>query len=176
MSDMDNGRDDAGVGRLLSGAAQAIAGVRYCWLVTGPAAGIDIAARPMGRLPRGPDDDDWTIRFIVDDRSRKAADIRRDAAVAVIFQRTVDDAYVIARGRAVLRQDAAADRRHWKDAYDAYFPTAADRAHAAFVEIAAERLALWIRGVTPEPFGLSPTRLARPPGGAWRLLAEREAG
>ncbi|HZB91558.1 MAG TPA: pyridoxamine 5'-phosphate oxidase family protein [Stellaceae bacterium] len=173
MSDVEHGRD-AAVGRLLAGAAQAIAGVRYCWLVTGPGAGI--AARPMGRLPRAPGDDDWTIRFVVDDRSRKVADIGRDAAVAVIFQRAADDAYVAASGRAALRPGAAEDGRLWKPAYDAYFPTIADRAHAAFLELAAERLELWIRGVTPEPFGLRPTCLARPPGGAWRLLSAPGAG
>jgi hypothetical protein len=28
---------------------------------------------------------------------------------------------------------------------------------------------LWIRGVTPEPFGLRPTILERDDGGGWRL-------
>jgi len=36
------------------------------------------------------------------------------------------------------------------------------------VEVDIERMELWIRGVTPEPFGLLPTKLERGEGGAWR--------
>jgi hypothetical protein len=32
------------------------------------------------------------------------------------------------------------------------------------------RMALWIRGVTPEPFGLRPTLLERETGQEWRLI------
>jgi hypothetical protein len=39
----------------------------------------------------------------------------------------------------------------------------------AFLEIEAQRLELWIRGVTPEPFGLQTTTLERDGAGAWRL-------
>jgi len=31
---------------------------------------------------------------------------------------------------------------------------------------------LWIRGVTPEPFGLRATVLQRDTGGGWRLTAQ----
>jgi hypothetical protein len=31
---------------------------------------------------------------------------------------------------------------------------------------------LWIRGVTPEPFGMRPTTLERDAGGAWRLIPD----
>ena len=58
----------------------------------------------------------------------------------------------------------------WKAAYNAYFPSEQDRANAAFVEVDIERMELWIRGVTPEPFGLRATVLARD-GGGWRLIA-----
>ena len=54
--------------------------------------------------------------------------------------------------------------------YDVYFPSEADRASAIFVEVEVERMELWIRGVTPEPFGLRATVLARD-GGGWRLIA-----
>jgi hypothetical protein len=43
------------------------------------------------------------------------------------------------------------------------------RAHALFVEVAIERLELWIRGVTPELFGTMATVLERDHGG-WRLV------
>ena len=39
-----------------------------------------------------------------------------------------------------------------------------DRANAIFVEVRIDSLELWIRGVTPEPFGLKTTRLERAAG------------
>ena len=68
---------------------------------TSSAAGLP-SMRPMGRLPRGPGDDDWTIQFVTDGRSRKAADIRRAPEVALLFQRDADDAYVALTGAARL--------------------------------------------------------------------------
>lgn len=41
---------------------------------------------------------------------------------------------------------------------------------ALFVEVAIERMELWIRGVTPEPFGTKPTVLERE-GEGWRLVS-----
>jgi len=38
----------------------------------------------------------------------------------------------------LLQRDSEV-RRLWKDAFDAYFPTAVDRANAAFVEVDIER-------------------------------------
>ena len=72
-------------------------------------------------------------------------------------------------GRATLIEAASEVRRLWKDAYNAYFPDEADRTNATFVQVNVERMELWIRGVTPEPFGLRPTVLARDAGGIWRL-------
>ncbi|HLW89722.1 MAG TPA: pyridoxamine 5'-phosphate oxidase family protein [Roseiarcus sp.] len=159
--------DNAETGRLLAGAAKTMASVRYCWLATlDEASGLN--ARPMGRVPNEPGEDDWTIRFITDGRSRKASDIRRAGEAALIFQRDSDDAYVALTGRAKLRERASEDR-HWKDAYNVYFPTAHDLKSAAFIEVDVARMELWIRGVTPEPFGLRPTVLEREAGGAWRI-------
>ena len=62
-------------------------------------------------------------------------------------------------------------RERWKPAYDAYFPTETDRASAIFVEVEVERMELWIRGVTPEPFGLRATVLERDAGVGWRVVA-----
>jgi general stress protein 26 len=172
VSHSDNDRDPIDVGRLLAGAARTIGSVPYCWLATSTLAGSSM--RPMGRLPRGPGDDDWTIRFVTDARSRKAADIRRMATVTLLFQRDADDAYVAPTGAGRLVEEEAEVRLRWKDAYAPFFPTATDRANAAFLEVEAQRLDLWIRGVTPEPFGLHATTLERDAGGAWRLVEAAE--
>jgi general stress protein 26 len=169
MSRAEDERDRVEVSRLLAGAMRAIASVRYCWLATEAKAGGPNPMRPMGRLPPEPGDNDWTIRFVTDGRSRKASDIRRASKVALIFQHDADDAYVAVTGVATLRENASEARRRWKDAYNRYFPTEADRAAAAFIEVEAERMELWIRGVTPEPFGLRATTLERDTAGQWRL-------
>jgi general stress protein 26 len=170
MSQAEDERDRVEVSRLLAGAMRAIASVRYCWLATEAEAVGPNTMRPMGRLAPEPGDNDWTIWFVTDGRSRKASDIRRAGKVALIFQHDADDAYVAVTGVATLRQDASEVSRRWKNAYNRYFPTEADRAGAAFIEVEAERMELWIRGVTPEPFGLRPTTLERHAAGAWRLI------
>ena len=161
-------RDDVDVGRLLAGAAKAVKSVPYCWLATTTATGA-IEARPMGRLLHDPGEDEWTIRFVTDGRSRKTAELRHDREVSLVFQDDPNEAYLVLSGRAVLRPEAAEVRRRWKPGYDVYFPGEEDRASALFVEIAVERMSLWIRGVTPEPFGLQTTRLERDPAGGWRV-------
>lgn len=160
---------DAEVTRLLAGAARIIEKVRYCWLVTGADAG-GLNARPMGRLLRDPNEDEWMLRFVTDGRSRKASDMERVGKATLIFQHDPEEGYVTLTGRTVLRREAFEVRRRWKAAYDAYFPSDLDRANAAFVEIRVEHMELWIRGVTPEPFGLQATRLERDAGGAWRSV------
>jgi general stress protein 26 len=119
-----------------------MAGARSCWLVTSTRDG-GVDARPMGRLQAEPGDDAWLIRFITDSRSHKAADIKRAAKVAVIFEVPADDAYFTLVGRAAVKDSAADVRRLWKAAYDAFFPSETDKANAIFVEIAADRLELW---------------------------------
>jgi general stress protein 26 len=164
-------RDGVEVSRLLAGAAKTVASARYCWLATTAENG-GVNARPMGRLLGDPDENDWTIRFITYRRSRKASDIRRVCKVAVIFQHDAADAFVTLIGVATLRESASEVRRRWKNAYNVYFPGEQDRANAAFVEIDAERMDLWIRGVTPEPFGLYPMILERDPGRGWRVISD----
>ena len=161
--------DPAELGRLLAGAARTIANARFCWLATISEAKAP-SLRPMGRLPPEPGDDDWTMRFITDGRSHKASDIRRAGKVALNFQLEAEDAFVALTGAATLSESESEVRRRWKDAYDPFFPSATDRANAAFLEVEAKRMELWIRGVTPEPFGLQTTTLERDVSGAWRVI------
>jgi general stress protein 26 len=95
--------------------------------------------------------------------------MRRAGKVAILFQHDPDLAYVTLTGGAALHEDPSETRTRWKRAYDVYFPSEADRENAIFVEIEIERMELWIRGVTPEPFGLRATVLERDAEG-WRLI------
>ena len=157
------------VNHLLAGAKKVVASVRYCWLLTEAETG-GANARPMGRLLPVPNENVWIIRFITGGLSRKAFDIRRASKVGLIFQ-DADDAFVVLAGRAKLLE-ASSMRQLWKDDYNVYFPDEENRANATFVEVNVERMELWIRGVTPEPFGLHPTILERDTTATWRLSPE----
>ena len=162
------------VGRLVDRAAATVAKAGFCWLATVDAGGAP-RLRPMGRLPSEPGDDTWTLRFITDGRLAKAANIRRAGRADLVFQREAEDAFVALSGAARLEEREAEVRRRWKRAYDAFFPTEMDKAAAVFVTVEADRLDLWIRGVTPEPFGLKTTTLERNADGVWLLKGDGEA-
>ena len=155
------------VSRLMAGAANTMRSARYCWLATAAEAG-GAHLRPMGRVLNDASEDEWTIRFLTDGRSRKAAEMRRAAEVTILFQHEPDLAYVALTGKAELHESASETHSRWKPAYDVYFSGETDRKNAAFVEVEVERMELWIRGVTPEPFGLRATVLERNASG-WRL-------
>jgi general stress protein 26 len=125
----------------------------------------------MGRLPPEPGDDAWTLRFITDGRALKAANIRRAGRADLAFQREAEDAFVAVTGAARLVEDQAEVRRRWKRGYDSFFPSDEDKANAIFLTVEADRLDLWIKGVTPEPFGLRTTTLERDAGRVWGLAA-----
>ena len=159
---------NAEVSALLAGAVKTIQTVRYCWLVTNATTGFN--ARPMGRVLPDKGEDGWTVRFVTDGRSRKAHELCGEREIGLIFQSDPDEAYVALFGSARLLARAGDVERLWKKRYEVYFPTPADRAAAAFIEVDVSRMELWIRGVTPEPFGLHATKLARAADGAWRVM------
>ena len=156
---------NAEVASLLTGAAKTIQAVRYCWLVTASSNGFN--ARPMGRVLPDRSEDGWIVRFVTDGRSRKAHELCGEREVGLIFQSDPDEAYAALFGKARLLERADEVARFWKKHYEVYFPTPADRAAAAFIEVDIVRMELWIRGVTPEPFGLNATKLTRD-GGVWQ--------
>jgi general stress protein 26 len=164
MSDMRPETEYAAC-RLVAGVERIIRAVEYCWLISRSEGGI--RARPMGRILAQPGEDELTIRFLTDGRSQKAADIRRSQTVTLIFQKEAEDAYVSLEGTARLNETKEYVQALWKESYGRYFPTNEDRAHAAFIEVETTRMELWVRGLTPEPFGARPTIMTREPDGTW---------
>ena len=160
--------DAIDLSRLLDGAAKTMRNARYCWLTTATEVGAP-RARPMGRVLNDPGEDPWRVRFLTDRRSNKARDMRRASEVSILVQHDPDLAFVTLIGKAELHEDTSETRSRWKGAYNAYFPSEADRTNAIFVEVRIERMELWIRGVTPEPFGLRATVLERD-AESWRLI------
>jgi general stress protein 26 len=159
------------IGRLLEGAEKVIAGAQHCWLMTITQDGCRLNARPMGRVVASPAQSDWTLIFLSDARSKKVPDIQTAKQVRLTFVHS-DDAFVSLAGLAEIVADVATIKRRWLDDYDRFFPTSSERANAVFVDIRLEEIRLWIRGLTPEPFGLRSLTLCRPPGGDWRLDRE----
>ncbi len=88
-------------------------------------------------MPRDADDDEWTIRFITDSRSRKAAEMRLVGQVSILFQHDPKDAFIVLAGKASLAESRLEVRKRWTDALDAILPSYVseqDRANAIFVE------------------------------------------
>jgi general stress protein 26 len=168
MLETQTNPDATDVRRLLDGAAKTMRSARYCWLGTATETGAP-HMRPMGRVLNDPGEDQWKMRFLTHGRSHKAANMRRANEVLILFQHDPDLAFVSLIGKAALHENASETRSRWKPAYDVYFPSDADRANAIFVEVEIERMELWIRGVTPEPFGLRATVLERDAEG-WHLI------
>lgn len=167
MSDKDHPAQND-IERLLAGAATTIESVRYCWLI-GRGNG-SIRARPMGRILLSAEEDDWTIRFVTNRRSRKAGELRRLDTASLIFQNDRDDAFVAGSGTTRLIETEQDVHALWNErVYAKYFRTQEERANVCFIEVRMTCLELWIRGVTPEPFGLRPTILERKSQGGWTL-------
>ena len=165
---MPSNHDGVDIARLVDSAARTVAEARFSWLVTADDDGVP-RLRPMGRLPPEPGDDVWTLRFVTDGRSAKAANLRRAGRAALTFEREAEEAFVGLAGVARLVEDRTEIGRRWKRSYDPFFPTDEDKANAVFLIVEADRLDLWIRGVTPEPFGLKTITLARDSQGRWSL-------
>jgi general stress protein 26 len=160
------------VDRLLATARETIAKARYCWAVTVAERG-GANARPMGQLPHVPGEDEWTKWFLTNGGSRKAAEIRRTSRITLVYQRESDDAYITLMGHAVLVDDPSAVRSRWQKRYNDYFPNEPDpeRPNALFFGLDANRIELWVRGVTPEPFGLTTTVLERDSARQWKIVS-----
>jgi general stress protein 26 len=170
MLSAEDGTEARDVARMLAGVQKLIATVQYCWLVSQSEGSL--RARPMGRILSSESNDDWTIRFLTDLRSRKVVDLRDTSTVGLIFQGNGDDAFASLTGAVRLIDDVSEIQALWKeDAYAYYFPSEKDRANGGFIEARIERMELWIRGVTPEPFGRHATILQRDPKGAWYWAA-----
>ena len=165
MSIADDATD---ANHFLRAAAEKIKSIRFCWLITADDDG-SLRPRPMGQIPRDPDEDECTLRFITDGNSPKVADIRRNDQVSVVFQHAAEDVYVALTGKANLAEGKPEIRRRWTAAYDAFFRDGPDQSSAIFLTVAVARVELWIRGVTPEPFGLRTTIIERDAADGWRL-------
>ncbi len=170
MAGLERGTESDDVNRYLAGAAKVVAGAHYCWLST-QSAGEMPTLRPMGILADAFGSPHWLVRFLADGRSRKIKALRQFDRVAITVQNEADEAFVLLLGKALLLGDPADVRKHWRSAFKRYFPAPGESENAVFIEVHATRMELWIRRVTPEPFGVRPMVLERQSNCAWGLAS-----
>ena len=115
-------------------------------------------------------EDPFGILFLTRRGSRKALEIGRTGRLSVVYQHDADDSYVTLIGRGVIIADRALLRARWQPAWNQFFPAGADDETSIFVQLVADRIELWVRGVTPEPFGTRGAIMERGPGQPWRLV------
>jgi general stress protein 26 len=161
----------ASLDTLLTAAAATMAKTRYCWAMTIAEDG-SVNARPMGPQKSLSSEDPFGILFLTRRGSRKAREIGRTGRLSVLYQHDADDGYVTLIGRGVIVADRALLRARWQPAWNQFFPTGADDEAAVLVQLEAERIELWVRGVTAEPFGTRGAILERDPGQPWRLVQD----
>jgi hypothetical protein len=101
------------------------------------------------RLPAYP----FGILFLTRRGSRKALEIGRTGRLSVVYQHDADDSYVTLIGRGVIIADRALLRARWQPAWNQFFLAGVDDETSVFVQLEADHIELWVRGVTPEPFG-----------------------
>ena len=159
--------------RLLDGVAGLIAATPFCWLTTQGESG-GVSARPMGRISPHPQKTDWSISFVTNRRSRKFSEMRRVERATLVFDGTPRDQFAALSGIAVICDGADERERRWKPEFDQFFPTQLDRQDAVFIDVSVDRMELWIKGVTPEPFGRRATILIRNADGGWRSQPDPE--
>jgi general stress protein 26 len=159
----------ASVERLLAAAAATMEKARYCWAITVAEDG-SANARPMGPQKSPASEDPFGILFLTRRGSGKALEIGRTGRLSVVYQHDADDSYVTLIGRGVIIADRALLRARWQPAWNRFFPAGVDDETSMFVQLEAERIELWVRGVTPEPFGTRGAIMERGPGQPWRLV------
>lgn len=156
------------VNRLLDGAAKVLARTRYCWLSTQDSEQKP-TIRPMGILSDEFSNPRWLLRFLADARSRKIRALCAFQRAVITVQSHTEDAFVLLEGSTDILDNPADICRHWRKGFNTYFPTNDDRKSAVFIDVKTDRMELWIRGVTPEPFGMRATVLERQANGIWEL-------
>jgi general stress protein 26 len=99
-------------------------------------------------------------------------EIGRTGRLSVVYQHDADDSCLTLVGRGVIITDRALLRARWQPAWNRFFSAGADDETSIFVQLEAERIELWVRGVTPEPFGTRGAIVQRAPGKPWRLVQD----
>lgn len=105
---------------LISAAREIMTSARYCALITNGSAGMQ--ARAMDPFPP---EDDMTVWFGTNSRSRKVREIRRHPKVTLYYFNRENEEYVVLTGSARLVNDPKEKAKWWKDEWNSFYPNRA---------------------------------------------------
>ncbi|HEV2905309.1 MAG TPA: pyridoxamine 5'-phosphate oxidase family protein, partial [Pyrinomonadaceae bacterium] len=105
---------------LISAAREIMISTRYCALITTGSAGVH--ARAMDPFPP---EDDMTVWFGTNSRSRKVREIRRQPRVTLYYFNRENQEYVVLTGVARVVNDPKEKAKRWKDEWNSFYPNRA---------------------------------------------------
>lgn len=104
--------------KLITATKEIITKAHTCALIT-----LDNEGRSRVRMIETlPIDDDFTLWFGTNPRSRKVEQIKNDARVTVYYADATSTGYVMIQGKAILVNESAEKEKHWKDGWQSYYP------------------------------------------------------
>ncbi len=104
--------------RLLAAAREIMNAARFCALIT-----LDESGRAQARtMDAFPPEDDMTVWFGTNPRSRKVSQIRRNPRVTLYYFDPQSQGYVTLFGTARLVNDPKEKKVRWKDAWVEFYP------------------------------------------------------
>jgi general stress protein 26 len=130
----------------LAAAGEIMVQSAYCWAMTATADG-GVNARVMGRVPKLPDEDQWTVWFLVSRRSRKASEVASSGRLTVAYGTTTLTKYAVLLGRAVLVDDRAVIARHWQESWSSLFANGKHDPDIAFIQLEPDRMEVFVEGM-----------------------------
>jgi general stress protein 26 len=134
---------------LISAAREIMTTTRYCALITTGRNGRSHARTMDAFAPEA----DMTVWLATNPRSRKVAEIRRNAKVTLYYFDRESAAYVTIYGTARLVNDKAEKARRWKDDWKAFYPDR-DKSYL-LIKVTPERLE--VVNINKGVVGVSPT-------------------
>lgn len=109
---------DSAQAKLLSVAREIMTAAQTCTLIT-----LDTDGRPAARIMDPfPADNDFTVWFGTNSRSRKAGQIGKDPRVTLLYVSPDKSGYVSIQGHAILINDPAEKTMRWKSEWDQFYP------------------------------------------------------
>jgi len=111
-------KTEQGREQIIKAAQELMIATRYCALIT-----VDAAGRAHARtMDPFPPEKDLIVWLGTNPRSRKVAEIRRDARVTLYYFDAASQGYVTLYGRARLVDDPKEKARRWKEEWKAFYP------------------------------------------------------
>ena len=149
--------------QLLQHAHEIVSNCSFCFVSSIDASG-QINSRVVEILEV---EQDLSIRFMTDSRTRKASEIRQGKTISLSFLSMADGGYVTIGTAPIVSGETALKQRIWKESLRRWFPNGPDDPHAVTVTCGPIWIELWslMRGVAPAPLGLNSVRLTRKDGG-----------